>query len=347
MSAYINGIGAISIQSTLDRDWFTSTPISYHTPYVRCIEPDFNSYMTPLEARRMSRIIKRAVVSSKIALDESGLLIPDMIISGTGLGAVEDTEKFLTSMIKNNEQFLQPSFFIQSTHNSISSQIAIKIKCHGFNNTHVHRGVSFESALEEGLMLLNLKEGRSVLVGGYDELTPDYFKMLGKLNYWRRELKDSLSITNSSGIGTFSGEGSISFIISEEKRYNTYCEIVDAGLYYCPNSLQTTIDNFLERNGTDREHVDMFMTGKNGDFDNDLVYSNLYPLNKSAVFKNVGGEFFTSASFGLLCAASILKTGFAPSWYMENGVALNDVKSILIHNHAFNKNNSLILLKRC
>ena len=51
--------------------------------------------------------------------------MPDAIITGTGLGCLEDTEKFLTAMVTNKEEFLTPTSFIQSTHNTVSAQIAL------------------------------------------------------------------------------------------------------------------------------------------------------------------------------------------------------------------------------
>lgn len=347
MAIYIQGIGAITIQNTLDKEWFSHSPISYNEPYVRCIEPQFNNWFSPLEARRMSRIIKRSIISSTIALEDSGVSMPDIIISGTGLGAVEDTEKFLTSMIKNGENYLQPSFFIQSTHNSISSQIAIKIKCHGYNNTHVHRGVSFESALLEGVLLLSQGIGHTALIGGHDELTPTYFQLLKRIGYWRDSIEDSLNIIRLKGNGSFSGEGSISIMLTDEYSDNSYCELVGCSLYYCPSNINHTIAEFLSNYGIKLCDVDLIMTGANGNTLNDSTYDGLYNNDRVAYYKHISGEYFSSASFAVMCAAQILKKGRVSSFYTNNGTEIDNVKSILIHNHAFNKNHSLILLRRC
>ena len=133
MAIYIKGMGNISIQDTLGKN-FIDAPVSYSEPYIRCIEPNFKDFINPLQLRRMSRIIKRAIASSLTAVEQSGIAVPEAIISGTGLGCIEDTEKFLSAMIENEEKFLQPTYFIQSTHNTISSQIAIYLKCHSYNN---------------------------------------------------------------------------------------------------------------------------------------------------------------------------------------------------------------------
>src|SRR5512138_2781239 len=123
MGAYIQGFGNISIQNTFEQKGFPE-PLWYQEPYVRCLDPDFKNFISPIDARRMSKLIKRAIITAKTCIAESGIDMPDAIISGTGLGSIDDTEKFLSAMIENNEKFLQPTYFIQSTHNTISSQIA-------------------------------------------------------------------------------------------------------------------------------------------------------------------------------------------------------------------------------
>jgi 3-oxoacyl-[acyl-carrier-protein] synthase II len=190
MGVYIQGIGNISIQNTFQQAGFP-VPVWYNEPYVRCIDPDFKNFISPIEARRMSRVIKRAIATAKASIAESGIDMPDAIISGTGLGSIDDTEKFLSAMIENNEKFLQPTFFIQSTHNTISSQIAINLKCHGHNNTFVHGGISFESALTEAMLLFADKRIKTALVGGYDEMTPAYFKLLGRVGFWKKDFTSS------------------------------------------------------------------------------------------------------------------------------------------------------------
>src|SRR5574344_1940987 len=107
MAIYIKGMGNISIQDTLGKN-FIDAPVSYSEPYIRCIEPNFKDFINPLQLRRMSRIIKRAIASSLTAVEQSGIAVPEAIISGTGLGCIEDTEKFLSAMIENEEKFLQP-----------------------------------------------------------------------------------------------------------------------------------------------------------------------------------------------------------------------------------------------
>ncbi|MEG2071313.1 MAG: beta-ketoacyl synthase chain length factor, partial [Bacteroidales bacterium] len=193
---YIIGSGNISIQNSLGKNRIEE-PIAYSEPYVRCVEPNFQDFFTPIALRRMSRIIKRSIAASVVCIKEAGIDCPDAIISGTGLGCIEDTEKFLSALIENEEKYLQPTFFIQSTHNTISSQIAIYLKCHSYNNTYSHRGISFEAALMDAYTLFKIGNIKSALVGGFDELTPTYFQQLKKLGFWKEHIDNSLEIYNS------------------------------------------------------------------------------------------------------------------------------------------------------
>ena len=124
---YINGIGLISPQHTAENRGFLIEIAEYTADYLKCIEPVYRNYIDPIQLRRMSRLIRMGISAAKISLQDAGLSMPDAIITGTGLGSVEDTEKILAD-ISRQEQFLNPALFIQSTYNTISLQIAIKLQ---------------------------------------------------------------------------------------------------------------------------------------------------------------------------------------------------------------------------
>lgn len=352
MAIYIKGMGNISIQDTLGKNSIDA-PVSYTEPYVRCIEPNYKDFINPLQLRRMSRIIKRAIASSLTAVEQYGIAIPEAIISGTGLGCIEDTEKFLSAMIENEEKFLQPTYFIQSTHNTISSQIAIYLKCHSYNNTYTHRGVSFEMALWDAYLLLLSGQIKSALVGGYDELTPTYFQQLKKLDFWRDSVQDSLNIINTSGTGTFSGEGSLSFMLADNAE-NALARLDGMSLGYKLNNDEEVcrfITKFLEEHHLTSQDIDLFMTGKSGDEVYDGLYDDvsekLFPQTPQAVYKNLSGEFFTASAFGLWSATSCIKNNQVPECQKINHIPTKPLSKVLLYNQYQNKNHSLILLSSC
>lgn len=348
---FINGLSSISIQRPLNVEGVFS-PISYDSSHVRCIEPAFKEFLDPIASRRMSKIIKRAIVTAKTALQDANIEKPDAIVSGTGLGCIEDTEKFLEAMITNKEQFIQPTYFIQSTHNTISSQIAINMHCNGYNNTYIHRGVSFENALMDAVLLFNKNEVSSALVTGNDEMTPAYFILLDRIGYWRKAIENTLDITkNSDYNGTFAGEGSVSVVLSTSKSRSTYAKIIGFDLCYKPKSILKNIEVFLSENNIEAKDIDLVLTGMNGDNTNDSIYANLtqnlFKNDQIGWFKNICGEYFTASAYGLLVASTCLKKGIIPAHFTLNNTERKEPKTILIYNHFQNKDHSLILLTKC
>ena len=178
MSVYINGIGLVSPQPTLDNQVFLEKTIALEHTYFPISEPVYKQFIHPRELRRMSKIIRNGLVAAKIALAEAALENPDAIITGTGLGCAIDTEKFLINLIQNKETLLTPTAFIQSTHNTLGGSIAIGLNCHQYNMTYVHRGFSFESALLDAELMIQSDEIHNALVGGFDEMTDNHIKLL-------------------------------------------------------------------------------------------------------------------------------------------------------------------------
>ena len=146
--------------------------------YIRAVvklgaqDPDFREVISPMEARRMGRLLKRAVWCSSKALEEAGIAMPDAVITATDYGCMENSEAFLQGVLNPEEGAMSPTRFMQSTHNTIGSLIAIRLGCHGYNATYSHTGCSLRSALEDAMMQLQLGDVESARVGWYDERTP-------------------------------------------------------------------------------------------------------------------------------------------------------------------------------
>lgn len=348
MEIYIRDIEAISIQNPII-DIQTWEPINYDEPYVRCIEPAYSNYIPPMSLRRMSHVIKRSIVSALCCIENSGVKEPDAILVGTGLGCVEDTEKFLQSMIENKEQFLQPTSFIQSTHNTISSQIAIRLQNHNFNNTHVHKSISFESALHEAYSLMLLDEINTAMVGGSDETTPNMFKLLNKLGYIDPNFSGSLHNNNHGAKGTFLGEGSVSVMLTNQYSDKCIAKIDNVEIGYRLNGLKDTILDFLNRSKISIKDIDTIMTGRNGDFKHDEVYDQLsLQFNcKESFYKNLCGEYYTAAAYGMYVACKCLQKGYMPSVMVKDNIELKNIHHILLFQYSDNKEYSLILLSKC
>ena len=333
---YINGTAAISIQNTL-QGFFPNDFVKYHKPYIQAIDPEFKEHIPPMVARRMSRIIKRAVTVSQLALIEAQVTMPDAIIFGSGLGCIEDTEKFLNAVLDQNEQFLQPTFFMQSTHNTIASQVAIRLGCHGYNNTLVQRNLSFESALMDAILLIQCSNTVSnVLVGGHDELTPTYFSLLQKAGYY--------SYNEETDTGSFAGEGSVSFVLSSERQAQSYAMIQGLDMHYFSQknaSFGSVVLPFLHKQGVSPNELCAIFTACTEDETGLTVYndiiSNFFQNIPLVHYKEYCGDFFTASAFGMWLAAHYFRSGFLEECRQK--------PYILLHNHSFAKHHSVMLLK--
>ena len=134
-------------------------------------DPDFREVIPPMEARRMGRILKRALWCSVKALEKADIAVPDAVITATDYGCMENSEFFLNGIMGIDDAAMRPVHFMNSTHNTIGSVVAIKLGCHGYNATYSHPGRSFLSAREDAVMQTGLGDIDTALVGWYDERT--------------------------------------------------------------------------------------------------------------------------------------------------------------------------------
>lgn len=141
---------------------------------------DIRKYVKPLEARRMGKIMKCSLLSSLEALQQAGIEVPDSIITGTAYGCLENSERLMEQIKEEGEGMLKPTFFMQSTHNTIGSNIAIKTHCHGYNVTYTQESHSLEWAIRDAELLLRSGKVKNVLVGCHDESTPLFNTLLEK-----------------------------------------------------------------------------------------------------------------------------------------------------------------------
>jgi 3-oxoacyl-(acyl-carrier-protein) synthase len=295
----------------------------------------------------MGKILKRAIVTARTAVKNSGIAMPDAIISGTGLGCLENSEVFLEAMVFNGEELLQPTHFMQSTHNTIGSLVSIDMKCHGYNNTYMHKGLSFENALFDSY--LQFAEGRikTALVGGYDEMTPKYQLFLSRIGYWRAHRED---VVVKKGAESFASETSVSFMLSSEKDEETICRIGGLNILYKPseNDLQLAMQELLKQNACSIDDVDAVVVGISGNPNNDEVYrhnATLFAGKPLVGYKHIFGESYTASGLGMYVAVTCLRKQHTPQHLLLNdSEEIHGVKTLLLYNQSEGKNHSFTLL---
>lgn len=160
---------------------------------------EIRDYVKPLEARRMGKIMKSSLLSSLKALKLAGLERPDAIITGTALGCLENSEQLLLQIVEEGETMLKPTYFMQSTHNTISSNIAIRTKCHGYNVTYTQDGDSLAWAMRDAELLLRSGKCKTVLVGCHDETTPLFRSLMRRLGEPEQPAVHSIAMVLTCG----------------------------------------------------------------------------------------------------------------------------------------------------
>ena len=136
------------------------------------------AYVSGAEARRMTVQTRRLVAAARRAMRESGVEQPDAIVCATQWGCMLQSMRFLQDMMDSDEQQLKPTPFIQSTHNTIASLIAILTGNHGYNCTYSQGLQSKENALTDIETQMSLGLIKTALVLEFDEEVEAWDKVL-------------------------------------------------------------------------------------------------------------------------------------------------------------------------
>lgn len=350
---YINSVGSISAQKTFESSAFLEEVVTYNDTVIPVIDPDYQAYIPAGAARRMARSIKMGTVASTIALQEAGIGKVDSIMVGTGLGCIGDSIKFVSDLIDNAEQYLTPTRFIQSSHNTVSGQIALAIGCTGHNFTYVHSSVSFESCLLDAILQLKNDEASNILVGGVDEVVDHHVNSHKLIDHIKKKPVATFDLLQSKTKGCVMSEGANFFVLSTQNKPSSYAELVSVQIYNTLKleRLPSIISTFLEESGSSPNAIDLIILGHNGDVDFDSYYDamavGLFKDTPQAYYKHLSGEFDTATGFALWMGAKILKEQTVPKAVMLNDLAVSAPKTVLLYNQYRGENHSLTLLRKC
>lgn len=329
---YINKTACISPQPTFEADAFFSAwcPVG-KGDQLKANDPDYKVLITDAgKRRRMGHLIKMGVSTSLQCLKQADgmTVMPDAMMSATGMGGLEDTEKFLRCIIDNDEQLLNPSNFIQSTGNTFGGQTGLLLGHHGYNVTYAHGGFSMESALIDAM--LQLKDGsiNTALVTGADEITATEYEVMRKMGFWRN--------------GRQMGEGSHSFFISKEKTDNS-CQlaavVTQRGIG--ENEAASELEKFVTGNGLNMGDIDLVLTGCDCDYPNmESIKATQRPLLD---YKQWCGQYATAAGFGLWLGSELLSRQIVPN---NSNWKQKALKNVVIYSEYRQNDYSFILLRK-
>ena len=348
-NVYINGVGAVTVQGVYDENFFEEETVPLkNVNYAQ--HPSYKNWITPAMIRRMSTAVKMGIYASQTALDDAQLTTPETIITGTGMGCLQDSEKFLRSLIENQEQFLTPTSFIQSTHNTVGAQIALRLQCKGYNFTYVNGANSFENALLDAKLQIQNSETQNVLLGGIDEISDYTLSLLEKIQHIKKE-GESIDFKNPQTNGVPFGEGAAFFVLSDEKTAETYAEIKDVSVFITPNKqdIKTEINDFLHQNQLELEDIDAIILGKNGDMAFDAVYkevAEMFHKTPQIYYKHLSGEYNTASAIGFLAASHLIKKQTIPVMLQLNPIQPVEIKKVLLFNQYRATDFSFVLLSQ-
>ena len=298
---------------------------------LHCADPDLTGTVDPKQSRRMSHVIKMGIAAAMQTLQQAGVDEPDALVIGTAYGCLEDTGIFLKKQVLQKETMLTPTAFIQSTHNTVGGQIGLLLHCHGYNNTIVHRGFSFDHAMLDATMLLQNGDAQKVLAGGLDEMTNFSHAILSRFGLYKS--------SPTSAHGTIAGEGAAFFLLSAEAKASHWAKIIATSTLFKPQNHSLVVAHllaFLANNNLTPLDIAVVFSGSNGHPADDEVYCEvkkaIFPMVPFIAFKQDLGEYPTATAHGLYCAATYAKSNKGKS------------NTYLLFNHYQNIYHSFMLL---
>lgn len=333
---YIQAGAAISPQESFSGQLVPQLLTLADKNLLRIKEPDYSGFIPPNSLRRMSRVLKMGLVAALQCLRHSEVSMPGAIITGTGKGSLQDTERFLRNIAEYAETALNPTPFIQSTYNSVNGLIALQQKCMQYNNTFVHRGFSFEHALLDSMMQLSEGNADVVLVGAFEEISDEHFYIKSRIGYWKEALTQPADLLTSNTPGTIAGEGAAFFMLGSQPGNHPQACLEGIKMLYKPTQekLHIALEAFLAQHQVASAEIDLLITGQNGDVNHDHYYHNLivqyFPATTSLPFKTLCGEYDTASAFAVWLATQVMK---------EQGL-----KKVLIYNHYYGDQHTFLLL---
>ena len=279
------GRGLANLEEALTKGW-VKPEIFYRVPAEAITDKQLLK-----EARRADNFTKMATLAAFDALLDSG--IPESyrqkvgIILATAFGPHVTTFNFLDDILTYGDAGVSPTIFSHSVHNAAASYIALTLQTRGPTLTLTQFANSFHQALILAESWLNEKRCDYILVGSADQL--------GKVMEYICSQK--LKLAPDGKIKPFNlskhpesipGEGSAFFLVTNDLKYNKYCQI-----------------SALRQNTQDD---DLYILDSDGMCGNEESYSRIAE-NKTRLtsYAPIFGSMLTLSSFSCISGALMLK----------------------------------------
>lgn len=138
------------------------------------------------EGRRWSRVSQMAIAACRLAVTESRLSAPEVLLPcglviGTEFGDLQSTEAFHAGFLQRGPRGLRALLFPNTVMNSIAGLASLALGIKGPILTLNQTGVAGELAVARAITLLTARRAQAVIACGVDELFPVLYEVLGRL----------------------------------------------------------------------------------------------------------------------------------------------------------------------
>ena len=297
--------------------------------------------------RRMGKAVRMGIGAALPLIKQK----PDGIIIGTSNGGMEDCIKFLNQIIDYDEGMLAPGNFVQSTTNAIAGQLGMMSKNKGYNITHVHRAHAFENAMLDAAMLLKENINNNYLLGGVDEISAYNYNIDYLDGWYKKENISNKNLYYSFSNASIAGEGAAAFLINNnETGADAALQAIHIFHTENENEVAEQLKKFLEKNLSEKEKLDLLITGENGDIRLLKYYTVCEALMNDdttiARFKHMTGEYPTASAIAVWLSCHILNLQNIPQHMIKKSGDQTDFKKVLIYNNYKGLQHSFILLSK-
>lgn len=295
--------------------------------------------------RRMGKAIRMGIGAAMPVFQEQKAI--EGIIIGTANGGMEDCIKFLNQIIDYKEGLLTPGNFVQSTPNAIAAQMGLMQKNKGYNITHVHRGLAFENALLDALMITCENKQAFYLLGAVEEISTYNFNIDLLDGCFKQNPVSNRDLYHISTPGTIAGEGAAMFLVSHSEQ-NAIAAIQGLEILHGNDEqdIKTKVQDFLHKHLPAGEKADVLFSGENGDSRLVKYYDAIESLfdNSTSIarFKHMCGDYATASSIALWMACSRLSL---PYHMIKRKGIHETVRNIVIYNNYRGLQHGIILVR--
>lgn len=140
---------------------------------------DPEAYIDKKEAKRMDRFTQYAAAGSKMAIEDSGLNLDDVIkerfgvVLGSGIGGLETFEEQHEKYLSKGPKRISPFFIPMMIGNMAAGQVAIMFGAKGPNETIVTACASSTNAIGDSFKIIQRGDADIIITGGAEaSITP-------------------------------------------------------------------------------------------------------------------------------------------------------------------------------